>query len=342
MELLHWNARFGIAAGKNSTDTEIVACPWSDRYEAFLVGPSDEQWSQSEWICGPDDRVQTDCDYYDTNGTVSAPIFRTELDLPASTTIKSARLFVTGLGHYEAWVNGIHINQGRHLDPAPSTYSKRIYYNSFDVTNAMMENGRKQSFGFFVGNGWWNPLPMRFFGGINLREVMPVGTTRVRCILQVVFEEGNKDPLVVYTSSSSGKWMVADSGLLRNDLYLGNVVDLNRNGHLDGWSTVGFSSPLILWTNAQSCPSSNFPIQSLPEPQPIPPIRSRPPHRLYPQSIVTIDNDLIMDMGKNTAAAVHVEIRVPSTWVCSEQQIELKLGELLFPNGTVNVYTSVA
>jgi hypothetical protein len=49
-----------------------------------------------------------------------------------------------------------------------------------------------------------------------------------------------------------------------------------------------------------------------------------------------------MDMGKNTAAAVHVEIRVPSTWVCSEQQIELKLGELLFPNGTVNVYTSVA
>ena len=369
MELLHWKARFGIS-GENSSSTTttttttnrttianemIVACPWSDPYEPFLVGPSDEQWSQAEWMCGQDNddehRVKSDddCDYYDTHGKMAAPLFRTEFELPffSATTniiiIKSARLFVTGLGHYEAWMNGVHINQDRYLDPAPSTYTKRIYYNSFDVMNAMAVNTRQQSLGFLVGNGWWNPLPMKFWGGKNLRDALAVGTPRVRAILQIEFEdeETTTKPLVIYTSSSSGKWMTADSGLLRNDLYLGNVVDLNRNDWLSGWSIVGFNSPFIHWRKAQSCPSDSS-MPSFPEPQPIPPIRSRPPHILRPQSITTIDNELVMDMGKNTAAAVHVEIIVPNNWVCSQQQIELKFGELLFPNGTVNVYTSVA
>jgi Alpha-L-rhamnosidase N-terminal domain len=344
MEQLHWRARFGIAAENSNNETNIISCPWSTMYESFLVGPSEEDWAQSEWICGSDDRVHTDCDYYDystgSHSKVSAPIFRTEFELP-STTIKSARLFVTGLGHYEAWMNGIHINRNRYLDPAPSAYEKRIYYNSFDVTKALVP-GLNQSFGFLVGNGWWNPLPMKFWGGINLREALTVGTPRVRCILQVEFDDEGTEPVVVVTNNSSGKWMVADSGLLRNDLYLGNVVDLDRNRLLDGWSTVGFNSPVIVWAEVQSCPASSSPIPSFPEPQPIPPIRSRPPHVLRPRSISTIDHDLIMDMGINTAAAVHVEIVVPNDWVCSEQQIELKFGELLFPNGTVNVYTSVA
>ena len=350
MELLHWTARFGILAENspttaNTTTVEIVSCPWSEPYEPFLVGPSEEQWSQSEWICGPQDagRVPSECDYYDTHGKMAAPLFRTEFELPSpASTITSARLFVTGLGHYEAWMNGVHINQNRYLDPAPSTYTKRIYYNSFDIMDAIVNTTRQQSFGFLVGNGWWNPLPMKFWGGRNLRDAMAVGTPRVRCILQLEFEvEESVKPLVLYTSSASGGWTTADSGLLRNDLYLGNVVDLNRNDRLSGWSKVGFNSPFVHWSEVQRCQSDTS-MAPFPEPQPIPPIRSRPPHVLHPQSIVTLDNEMVMDMGKNVAAAVHVEIVVPNNWVCSEQQIELKFGELLFPNGTVNVYTSVA
>jgi len=401
MEILYWKARFGIEKKSKMVkkeeeeetriqDMNILPCPWSDPYEPFLVGPSDDQWSQSEWICSTgkdndsDDSVPTnedqdnDCDFYDTHGKATAPIFRTEFELPSSSspfsttsfstsstpasqiTIQSARLFVTGLGHYEAWMNGIHINQDRYLDPAPSSYDKRIYYNSFDVTHAMMRNQTKQSLGFIVGNGWWNPLPMKFWGHKNLRDALPVGVPQVRCILQVEYslrDPQGKDVIksfILYTnttttsSSSAGKWMTTDSGLLRNDLYLGNVVDLNRNDWLTGWSTVGFHNPLIHWRDVQTCPSSSSSsttvtsIPSLPEPQPIPPIRSRPPHILYPQSITTIDNSLVMDMGKNTAAILHVEIIVPKNWVCSQQQIELKFGEILFPDGTVNVYTSVA
>lgn len=345
MEVLYWNARFGIAAEKMTVldDQQVIPCPWSQQYEPFLVGPSETQWEASEWVCqhDDDDRIQDDCDYYDIDGKVSAPIFRTEFEVAPETPIKSARLFVAGLGHYEAWLNGVHINQGRYLDPAPSSYSKRAYYNSFDVLNALVD-GPKQVLGFLVGNGWWDPLPMKFWGAINLRESLAVGTPRVRCILQIEFYGNMTKSLFVTSNTATRKWSVAKSGLLRNDLYLGNVVDLDRNGWLQGWSTVGYSSPLIQWMEAQSCPLSNFTTALALRPQPIPPIRSRPPHLLKAMSNTKIDSDLIMDMGKNTAAAVQVEITVPNDWVCSEQQIELKFGEILFPNDTVNVYTSVA
>jgi alpha-L-rhamnosidase len=244
-------------------------------------------------------------------------------------------------------MNGVHLNRDRHLDPAPSSYDKRIYYNSFDVTDAVVKyNSSRQALGFVVGNGWFNLLPMKFWGQRNLRESMTVGTPRVRCILVVEYRDENLKPLIVTTrtfGNNGAEWMTAESGLLRNDLYLGNFVDLDRSRWLVGWSKVGFNSPLIEWQPVVTCPPPSeqrwLPIL---EPQPIPPIRSRPPHQLKALSTTIVDTDLVLDMGLNTAAVVRVEIHVPHDWVCSAQLIELKFGEILFPNGTVNGYTSVA
>lgn len=348
MERLFWRARFGIEGAKNQ---DIQACPWS-RYDSLLVGPSQAQWMQADWICAPNE-IQTDCDFYDTHGKAAAPIFRTEFDIgegltgnttsmSLETTIASARLFVTGLGYYEAWMNGVQINQERFLDPAPSTYSKRVYYNSFDVTNMLIE-GRRQALGFLVGNGWFNPLPMKFWGHINLRDTLIVGTPRVKSILRIEFEDRTREPLLVITSMTTRNtvtWETTHSSLLRNDLYLGNIVDLDRSRWLQGWSEVGFESPGITFRSVQTC--SDTVELPQPEPQTIPPIRSRPPHTLFPISRSMINNDLVLDMGLNSAAVVNVTIFVPHDWVCSAQQINLKFGELLHPNGTVNVYTSVA
>lgn len=349
MEQLFWRARFGIG----DSNITVVGCPWSE-YEPFLVGPSQVLWQQADWICAPN-KVQTDCDFYDTTGKAAAPLFRTEFDIsnggiiagPVSELVSSARLFVTGLGHYDAWMNGVHLNRDRYLDPAPSSYDKRIYYNSFDVTDVIVKsNSTRQALGFVVGNGWFNVLPMKFWGKINLRESMTVGTPRVRCILAVEFIDEKIEPLIITTSITSSnrmEWSTAESGLLRNDLYLGNVVDLDRTKWLEGWSKVGFNSPLIEWHPVITCPPpSGHKELPLLEPQPIPPIRSRPPHLLQPVSTTIIDSELVLDMGLNTAAVVHVEIFVPHDWVCSAQMIELKFGELLFPNGTVNGFTSVA
>ena len=354
MERLLWRARFGIAGAERSST--VFPCPWSE-LESFLVGPSREQWEQADWICAPNN-VETECDFYDTNGKAAAPLFRTEFELPlrgGNTTIPvakavaSAKLFVAGLGNYEAWINGVQVNRDRYLDPAPSSYDKRIYYNSFDVTDEITQsNTTRQVLGFVVGNGWFNPLPMKFWGHLNFREYLPVGTPRVQCILVIEFEGKSFNPFIITTSLSSNKgkssWKTASSALLRNDLYLGNVVDLDRLHWLDGWSRMGSDSPFVQWHPVEGC-SAMSKVAGRPPvltPQPVPPIRSRLPHQLKAVSTKMVDNDLVLDMGLNTAAAVRVEIFVPDNWVCSAQEIELKFGELLLPNGTVNVYTSVA
>ena len=52
--------------------------------------------------------------------------------------VKQARLYVSGLGFYEMYINGKKVGKNV-LDPAQSTYSKRIYYTTYDVTDHLSE-----------------------------------------------------------------------------------------------------------------------------------------------------------------------------------------------------------
>ena len=392
------------------SSSNLQACEWS-YYASFVVGLSHDTWDTADWLCSSDVEKNaatqqstakkknedmtlsssssiSDCDMYDTTtGKAAAPLFRTEFEIPVSDEVERATLFVTGLGHYEAWMNGIHINSGRYLDPAPSSYDKRVYYNTFDVTHAITTTSNsntttttttvvvdattrgssspsptvKQVLGLLAGNGWFNPLPLKFWGRLNLRNVLPVGTPRVRCILYIFFRN-RSSPMIVRTETD--KWQTASSGLYRNDLYLGNVVDLDRHQALENWSTITTTPGLnnkfdnsIEWRSPQRCTDTQNVSRRL-QPQPIPPIRARPPYILSPVSQQTTkDGNLVLDMGLNTAAAIHVEMNFPlHYWNHLREhqtievndtdndvhEIEFRFGELLWPNGTVNYRTSVA
>jgi alpha-L-rhamnosidase len=377
-------------ARKNPGDELLSACEWSD-YESFTVGLSQETWAMADWLCAgatisndnvniEDDKsfLEQDCDSYDTTGKAAAPLFRTIFDLPAAAVVQRATLFVTGLGHYEAWMNGIQINSGRYLDPAPASYDKRVYYNAFDVTRLLFvpeiagERRQLQVLGLLAGNGWFNPLPLRMFGRFNLRDALPVGSPRVRCILQVTFAtraDGTSPPPLLLPSQAAS-WQTTSSSLFRNDLYLGNVVDLDRQQALKGWSatTSQLLKPgdyseriptVIIWEPCKRCADSPNVSQWL-QPQPIPPIRARPPYQLHPISrYLTEEGALVLDMGLNTAAVIQVDIVVPrNAWLTNGgnhknsnipsnasstiREIEFRFGEVLWPNGTVNGRTAVA
>ena len=60
-----------------------------------------------------------------------APLFRREFT--ANCPVVSATLLISGLGYYEAWINGRRV--GDHvLDPAQTDYVKRVFYVSHDVS----------------------------------------------------------------------------------------------------------------------------------------------------------------------------------------------------------------
>ena len=79
-----------------------------------------------------------------------------------------ARAYVAGIGYHSLYVNrkkvGDHV-----LDPAQSTYSKRVYYETYDIGPYLQEGGN--SFVIPVAPGW-------------------LGTPRLRAQVEIVFTDG--------------------------------------------------------------------------------------------------------------------------------------------------------
>ncbi len=94
-------------------------------------------------------------------------------------------MYISALGYYVAYCNGKTINLNHHeLDPNWTDYNQTILYSSYDITPLLNGNNNTQTIGIMLGNGWYNPLPMRFWGSLNLRDWLVVGNTP-KVILQV-------------------------------------------------------------------------------------------------------------------------------------------------------------
>ena len=85
-----------------------------------------------------------------------------------SRKIQNARVYVTGLGFYELYLNGSKV--GDHiLAPAKTNYREEVLYDTYDVTNLINEGNN--AVGLHLGNGWfnpyknwWRPYRMQWFG----------------------------------------------------------------------------------------------------------------------------------------------------------------------------------
>ena len=50
-----------------------------------------------------------------------------------------------------------------YLDPGWTAYNKTVLFSVYDVT-AMLQQRDEHALGVTLGNGWWNPLPLRMWG----------------------------------------------------------------------------------------------------------------------------------------------------------------------------------
>lgn len=97
-------------------------------FEMGLVKPED--WKAS-WIAATN-IVDSDPEL------TAAPYFRKEFSFDKS--IQSARLYISGLGYYEAFINGTKV--GDHvLDPVMTRYDKSVKYVVHDVTALLNQGG---------------------------------------------------------------------------------------------------------------------------------------------------------------------------------------------------------
>ena len=157
-----------------------------------------------------------------------APLFRKVFD--AKEDIKSANLYITAAGYYKASVNGKPVGAIA-LDPAWTDYSKRIYYTVYDVSSLL--NDGDNCLGVSLGNGFYNPLPLRKWGRRNLRNDLSVGKPTFLARLVINYTDGTTKEI-----ASDTTWKYALGPMIKNDVYIGVAYDSRKE--IPAWNTPGF------------------------------------------------------------------------------------------------------
>jgi len=294
--------------GKQDKASDWSKTAWWEM--AFL---EDDDWSAC-WIDDGKVIPENDRDFYKDD---PAPLFRKEFVLEK--TVKKARLYITGLGYYEAYLNGNRIGDSV-LEPAWTNYAKHIFYSVYDVMPHLQQGAN--CIGVNLGNGWYNPLPMRMWGRLNLREHLTIGRPCFIAQLELTYADGTRKIIV-----SDESWKVKDGPILRNNIYLGEVYDARLE--VEDWNLCDID--VSQWRSSAVAPEQDRTLV----------VRSLPPIRvtktLRPSKITQPSSGIyIVDMGQNFSGWVRYKFNAPRG-----TRIQCRYGELLYADGTLNPMTSV-
>ena len=131
-------------------------------------------------------------------------------DFALKNDIKEAWLYVSGMGVYNAYLNGSEVAPEELLKPTLSWYSKRVYFNTYDVTEMLnsgdnaigiiLEGGRYTSIRYNEANPNWD----------GTDHVFGFGTPRLLLQLEVTYKDGQKETII-----SDETWKITNLGPIR-------------------------------------------------------------------------------------------------------------------------------
>jgi alpha-L-rhamnosidase len=271
-------------------------------------------FQHAAWIGRPEDVPRPDSLMYSDH---PAPLFRKEFSVEEE--LQSAILYITAAGYYRAFINGEDIG-ANYLDPAWTDYGKRIYYAEYDIS-AQVRKG-ENCIGATLGNGFYNPLPLKMWGRRNLREHLTVGQPVFIARIELEFSNGSREEIMTDRS-----WKYTHGPILRNNVYLGEVYDGRKE--ISGWNIAGFDD-----ANWQASVISDGPGGQLQKAF-FPPVQST--GIIEPVGISSPSAGIyIADLGKNFTGLYRIKLKGQSG-----DTVTFRFGERLYENGELNPMTTV-
>lgn len=153
-------------------------------------------------------------------GEEPAPMFRKDFCITAEKEIASARLYISAMGIYDAYVNGEKVSD-EYFAPGASYYGEEVYYCTYDVTELLQIGDN--TLGIILGHGRYN------------RAKADWGEQIVLCGKLVIRYKDGSEQVVV----SDDTWeSFGDGPIRRDDLFWGEYYDANKEA--DGWNMPGF------------------------------------------------------------------------------------------------------
>lgn len=314
---------FGGEPLKAGTQAYWAVRWWNDKGEVsswnsgfWEVAPQKpEDWLGAKWIDDGRENPTEEADFYKED---RAPLMRKEFKLEKP--VRRARLHIAGLGLGLPRLNGEALSDHA-FDPPWTNFDKRILFRTHDLTHKLQEG--PNCLGLELGNGWYNPLPLRMWGRRNIREALPTG--RPRGIACLIVEHTDGTQTVVTTGPD---WQTTPGPTLRNSIYLGEERDARLE--VEGWDRAGFDA-----SDWKKVRVADQPLE------PLMPLRMPPARKLEAipaKSVSKVeDGTYIVDFGENFTGIPELILRRQAAGT----RIDLRFGELLYEDGTLNPMTSV-
>lgn len=190
-------------------------------FEISLLNRSD--W-HARWIGRdyPDDKIEG-------HTVVAARYLRKEFQLRQN--IDHARLYISGLGQYQAFFNGQEVAPDELLKPALSDYTRRVYFNAYDVTD-MLQAG-DNAVGVILAPGRFTTVrhDTNYLEWCGINHAAHYGRPQLLMQLEVFYKDGTADTIV-----SGEGWRITNRGPIRKaNEFDGETFDQHLDIALGAW-----------------------------------------------------------------------------------------------------------
>lgn len=219
--------------------------------------------------------------------------------------VAKATLYISGLGMYEAYINGNRIGDYV-FSPTPTDYTKSVKYNTYDVTSQLTKGAN--AIGVALGNG-------RYFA-MRTKNQRTFGFPKLLAQLEITYKDGT-----VQTIASNNEWKVtADGPILANNEFDGEEYDARKE--MPGWNKAGFDDKAWMAAETVQAPGGKIGAQLN--------RNMKVMETIKPVGIKETGNTYILDMGQNMVGWLKMKVKGKAG-----DRVKLRFAELLKPDGTL-------
>jgi hypothetical protein len=216
---------------------------------------------------------------------------------------------VSGLGHYEAYLNGARVGD-RFLAPGWTDYRKTVLYDTYDVT-AQLRAG-PNAIAALVSNGFHHVAPERYH-----KLAIAYGWPKLLAALRIDYADGSRE-----TIATGPAWKAAPSPITFSSIYGGEDFDARLEP--EGWARADFDDTGWGRAAAATPPAGRLQVET---DHPLRVMETLPPASVKPIG----RGAFLYDFAQNASGIVRLRVRG-----AGGQVVTLTPSELLTPDGRPN------
>src|SRR6185437_3705662 len=213
-----------------------------------------------------------------------SPMFRKQF--LSDKKIKSAAVFITAHGLYEAKINGHRVGDD-YFTPGWTSYNKRLQYQEYDVTDLLKQGNN--AIGVTLGSGWYR-------GHLAWDNNKNIYGKDISLLLQLIitYNDGSTETIV-----SDESWKSTTGSIRSSSIYDGETIDARLEK--TGWTLPGYDDSKWSGVEVENFSNDNL-IATINEPA--------TKHETFkPVKIITTPKgEKVIDFGQNLVGWVMLKV----------------------------------